>query len=199
VPRLRSPANQDASNSGAGVVRFVIDAQLPRRLATRLVELGHAAIHTLELPAGNRTSDRAIGAMASLSCQAIEGLRPKNRALSHDFPVVLKLNKIRPPMAQRGGATTQSGFWPRITLMGTDANAYIRAIRGIRGRKCCSNCNTAGPGAFFCASCAFLRPSGLVETWLRLRRAMIPPASARPATGERLQVAGYSWAGSELH
>jgi predicted nuclease of predicted toxin-antitoxin system len=41
-------------------VKFLVDAQLPRRLAIRLTALGHEAIHTLDLPAGNRTSDSAI-------------------------------------------------------------------------------------------------------------------------------------------
>lgn len=41
-------------------MRFLIDAQLPRRLAERLAALGHEATHTLDLPEGNRTSDSAI-------------------------------------------------------------------------------------------------------------------------------------------
>lgn len=45
-------------------MRFIVDAQLPRRLAIRLRELGHEAWHTLELPAGNRTTDRAIWELA---------------------------------------------------------------------------------------------------------------------------------------
>lgn len=36
---------------------FLVDAQLPRRLARRLNALGFDAIHTLDLPQGNRTSD----------------------------------------------------------------------------------------------------------------------------------------------
>ena len=39
---------------------FLLDAQLPRRLAYRLRELGHDALHTLDLPNGNRTSDAEI-------------------------------------------------------------------------------------------------------------------------------------------
>ncbi len=41
-------------------MRFLVDAQLPRRLATKLGTLGYDAIHTLDLPRGNRTSDRDI-------------------------------------------------------------------------------------------------------------------------------------------
>jgi predicted nuclease of predicted toxin-antitoxin system len=41
-------------------MRFLIDAQLPRRLAYRLREVGHDAVHTLDLPDGNRTTDTEI-------------------------------------------------------------------------------------------------------------------------------------------
>jgi predicted nuclease of predicted toxin-antitoxin system len=39
---------------------FLIDAHLPRRLAQWLQELGHEAIHTIDLPMGNRTRDTEI-------------------------------------------------------------------------------------------------------------------------------------------
>ncbi|MCA9561381.1 MAG: DUF5615 family PIN-like protein [Myxococcales bacterium] len=41
-------------------MKFIVDAQLPRRLAYFLVEAGHDAIHTLDLPEANRTSDQAV-------------------------------------------------------------------------------------------------------------------------------------------
>ena len=41
-------------------MRFLVDAQLPRRLARRLREGGHDAVHTLDLPDGNRTTDAEI-------------------------------------------------------------------------------------------------------------------------------------------
>jgi predicted nuclease of predicted toxin-antitoxin system len=41
-------------------MKFLVDAQLPRRLVYRLQEAGHEAIHTLDLPLGNRTPDRVI-------------------------------------------------------------------------------------------------------------------------------------------
>ena len=46
-------------------MRFLVDAQLPRRLTYRLREAGHEAIHTLDLPGGNRTPDEAIIAQAA--------------------------------------------------------------------------------------------------------------------------------------
>jgi predicted nuclease of predicted toxin-antitoxin system len=45
-------------------VRFLIDAQLPARLATMLAERGHEAIHTSSLPEGNRSTDRQISTIA---------------------------------------------------------------------------------------------------------------------------------------
>ena len=41
-------------------MKFLVDAQLPRRLARQLAAMGHDALHTLDLPAGNRTSDMDI-------------------------------------------------------------------------------------------------------------------------------------------
>lgn len=45
-------------------MNFLIDAQLPRRLAWKLRELGHDVLHTLDLPSGNRTPDKEINAVA---------------------------------------------------------------------------------------------------------------------------------------
>lgn len=41
-------------------MKFLVDAQLPRRLCQALRECGHDAAHTLDLPSGNRTSDAEI-------------------------------------------------------------------------------------------------------------------------------------------
>jgi predicted nuclease of predicted toxin-antitoxin system len=45
-------------------MKFVVDAQLPYRLAGALAEAGHDAIHTLDLPLGNRTPDEELLALA---------------------------------------------------------------------------------------------------------------------------------------
>lgn len=45
-------------------MKFLIDAQLPIRLAEFLTEAGHDAIHTIELPDGNRSTDRQIAELA---------------------------------------------------------------------------------------------------------------------------------------
>jgi predicted nuclease of predicted toxin-antitoxin system len=41
-------------------MNFLVDAHLPCRLARRLQEAGHDALHTLDLPNGNRTKDSEI-------------------------------------------------------------------------------------------------------------------------------------------
>jgi len=41
-------------------MNFLIDAHLPRRLALRFREAGHNAVHTLDLPRKNRTTDEEI-------------------------------------------------------------------------------------------------------------------------------------------
>jgi predicted nuclease of predicted toxin-antitoxin system len=46
-------------------MRFIIDAQLPRRLAREIIALGGDAIHTLDLPQANRTADQDIAELAS--------------------------------------------------------------------------------------------------------------------------------------
>lgn len=41
-------------------MKFLVDAQLPRRLARQLAMAGNDALHTLDLTDGNRTPDSAI-------------------------------------------------------------------------------------------------------------------------------------------
>ena len=45
-------------------MKFLIDAQLPRRLVAPLRQAGLDAIHTLDLPDGNRTADRIINELS---------------------------------------------------------------------------------------------------------------------------------------
>ena len=52
-------------------MKFLIDAQLPRRLARRLATVGHDTVHTLDLPAGNRTTDPEISRLANLGDRVV--------------------------------------------------------------------------------------------------------------------------------
>ena len=45
-------------------MKFLIDAQLPRRFADWLAGAGHDVLHTLDLPLKNQTSDAEIIARA---------------------------------------------------------------------------------------------------------------------------------------
>lgn len=45
-------------------MKFLIDAQLPARFARALAEAGHDAVHTLDLPDRNRTTDSTISHLA---------------------------------------------------------------------------------------------------------------------------------------
>ena len=45
-------------------MRLLIDAHLPKRLARLLQQLGHDALHTLDLPEQNRTSDETLNQIA---------------------------------------------------------------------------------------------------------------------------------------
>ena len=48
-------------------MKWLIDAQIPRRLAIRLTELGHDAVHTQDLPRGNRSTDNDLCHIADAS------------------------------------------------------------------------------------------------------------------------------------
>ncbi|MBL8189039.1 MAG: DUF5615 family PIN-like protein [Acidobacteria bacterium] len=45
-------------------MKFIVDAQLPHRLAEFLWVAGHEVVHTLDLPLGNRTPDTAINELS---------------------------------------------------------------------------------------------------------------------------------------
>ncbi len=45
-------------------MKFLVDAQLPRRLCRLLIAEGHDAVHTLDLPNANRTTDVEINAIS---------------------------------------------------------------------------------------------------------------------------------------
>lgn len=52
-------------------MRFVVDAQLPRRIAYMLRDEGHDAVHTLDLPDENRTTDAAILDLADRGARVV--------------------------------------------------------------------------------------------------------------------------------
>lgn len=46
-------------------MKFLVDAHLPRKLAYLLQDAGHDALHTLDLPMQNHTSDQEINRISS--------------------------------------------------------------------------------------------------------------------------------------
>jgi predicted nuclease of predicted toxin-antitoxin system len=46
-------------------MKFLVDAQLPHRLAKELIVHGHDTKHTIDLSSGNRTKDEEINALAA--------------------------------------------------------------------------------------------------------------------------------------
>ncbi len=52
-------------------MRWLVDAQLPRRVAQQLVWLGDDASHTLDLPLGNATPDAHLVALAQQSSAVV--------------------------------------------------------------------------------------------------------------------------------
>ena len=45
-------------------MKFLVDAQLPRRLAHLFSDAGHETVHTIDLPHGNRTTDEVLNDLA---------------------------------------------------------------------------------------------------------------------------------------
>jgi predicted nuclease of predicted toxin-antitoxin system len=41
-------------------VKFIVDAQLPKSLSVFLIEKGYDCIHSIDLPSGNKTTDKEI-------------------------------------------------------------------------------------------------------------------------------------------
>lgn len=52
-------------------MNWIVDAQLPKRLARLLVERGHNAVHTLALPLQNKTPDSALLELAAIESRIV--------------------------------------------------------------------------------------------------------------------------------
>lgn len=52
-------------------MRFLVDAQLPARLAKFLTKAGHDALHTSALPEGNRATDARIAELADRDARVV--------------------------------------------------------------------------------------------------------------------------------
>ncbi len=57
-------------------MNFLVDAQLPRRLTHHLRDAGHDALHTLDLPKKNRTTDEEIYEISARERRALVTVDP---------------------------------------------------------------------------------------------------------------------------
>lgn len=72
-------------------MKFIVDAQLPRRLARELAASGHDAVHTLDFPSGNRTPDGDINGVAVRESRVVV-------TKDHDFVTSLLLRGEPPKL-----------------------------------------------------------------------------------------------------
>jgi|GEM_PF-2214935 len=59
VETLSNESGELYNNAGAKL-KFIVDAQLPKKISDFLVEKGFDSIHTLDLPERNATTDRFL-------------------------------------------------------------------------------------------------------------------------------------------
>jgi len=73
-PRVRRPCHRDAASGATRhCVKFLVDAQLPVRLARSLATAGYDAAHTSELHEANRTTDGEIARLADAEDRGTPG------------------------------------------------------------------------------------------------------------------------------
>jgi predicted nuclease of predicted toxin-antitoxin system len=72
-------------------MRFLVDAQLPKRLALSMRTQSHDVIHTLDLPQGNSTTDSAITALADQEERVVV---TKDADFVHSFLIQGKPHKL---------------------------------------------------------------------------------------------------------
>ena len=72
-------------------MKFLVDAQLPRRLAQWLCDLGHDVVHTVDLPLGNRTPDNVI-------CELSENEQRVVITKDADFVASFMLRRLPPKL-----------------------------------------------------------------------------------------------------
>jgi predicted nuclease of predicted toxin-antitoxin system len=110
-------------------MNFLVDAHLPRRLAFRLRDAGHDAVHTLDLPNKNRTTDDEINAISEHEQRVVI---TKDADFVNSFLVVRKPYKLL--LISTGNITNielESLFVPAIPTIVTafTTHSYIELSR----------------------------------------------------------------------
>lgn len=103
-------------------MNFLVDAQLPRRLTHRLRDAGHDALHTLDLPKGNRTTDAEINEISARESRVVI---TKDADFVNSFLTVRKPYKLL--LISTGNianADLEALFVPQITAIATAFSIY---------------------------------------------------------------------------
>ena len=104
-------------------MNFLVDAQLPRRLAYRLRDAGHDALHTLDLPKMNRTTDTEIN---EISAREHRVVITKDADFVSSFLLARKPYKLL--LISTGNITNadlEVLFVPRISAIATAFETYV--------------------------------------------------------------------------
>ncbi len=86
-------------------MNFLVDAQLPQRLANQLRAVGHDVVHTLDLPNRNRTTDDEINRIAEREQRIVV---TKDADFVNSFPLAI----LRTPISKNYSLRT----FPQLNL-----------------------------------------------------------------------------------
>jgi predicted nuclease of predicted toxin-antitoxin system len=100
-------------------MNFLVDAQLPARLARFLQQAGHDVVHTSDLPDGNRTTDRRIADFADVQSRVVV-TKDRDFRDSH-----LLMNSPRRLLVVRTGNITNDAL---LKLFEAHLDAIINAL-----------------------------------------------------------------------
>lgn len=100
-------------------MKFLVDAQLPQRLARWLTEEGHDVVHTKDLPQGNRTEDREINELS---------LREQRTVVTKDSDFVDSILLQQAPYRLLLISTGNIGNPELLTLLGENLETIVSAL-----------------------------------------------------------------------
>ena len=106
-------------------MRFLVDAQLPQRLARWLRDKGHDALHTRDLPKGNRTEDADVN---DLSLREERVIVTKDTDFVDTFLLARKPHKLLLVATGNIGNADLEGLFQRnleAIVLAFDASDYV--------------------------------------------------------------------------
>jgi hypothetical protein len=120
VPGLWRPACKRPADSPTGRLNFIIDAQLPKRLATWLRAQGHDCIHTKDLRFQNRMTDSQILRIArEQDCCPVKARgsapAPLMSLLTHAGQN--SILKVNPPYSPDGASCMDIEYFPEPKIL----------------------------------------------------------------------------------